>query len=257
MNNSEQPYNPDLVPEINDNIDDTEVIITLVDPEEKEYELADQENREKFLKRLEGMREDEVLLIEDAYDYGKEAHRPQRRDSGERYFEHVRSVAIILMDEAGVRDPDLIISALLHDSVEDSALFGNRTKAYSEWINTTSRRLSRNFNPRVAKMVITLTKPSVDGEELKTKEEAHHFYIDNLSKADPETIMVKMGDRLHNLRSLATNTREKQLRTIKETREVYWPIFQKVVEKYPQEGQYLLDEMEKQMSELEQSSTEN
>ncbi|QQS23297.1 bifunctional (p)ppGpp synthetase/guanosine-3',5'-bis(diphosphate) 3'-pyrophosphohydrolase [bacterium] len=252
MNNPEM-NNPELTGELDTQFEDTEVIITLVDPEEKEYEIADQENREKFLKRLEGMREDEVLMIEDAYDSGKEAHRPQRRDSGERYFEHVRSVAIILMDEAGVRDPDLIISALLHDSVEDSALFANRTKAHSDWVKTASYRLSKKFNPRVAKMVITLTKPSVDGVELKTKEEAHHFYIDNLSEADPETIMVKMGDRLHNLRSLTNNTKEKQLKTIKETREVYWPIFKKVLEKYPEAGQHLLGEMEKQMAELEEN----
>lgn len=251
MSNSEYGHNEETIGNIQTEALDTERILIVENPDDKQYEVIDQENRAKFHERLKHFREDEVKVIDFAYDLGKEAHRPQRRDSGERYFEHVRSVALILIDEAKIRDPDMIISALLHDSVEDSALFGNSKQPHSQWQETSSYRLSRVFNPRVAKMVITLTKPSVDGEELKNKDEAHHFYIDNLSQADPEIILVKMGDRLHNLRSLATNTQEKQLRTIKETREVYWPIFQKVLEKYPEAGQHLLDEMEKQMTEIE------
>lgn len=252
MNNPEGHHGPEHnEAAVDNNIDETEVIITLPDEDSEKYKAVDIENREKFHERLKEYREDEVKTIDFAYDLGKEAHRPQRRDSGERYFEHVRSVAIILIDEAKVRDPDMIVSALLHDSVEDSALFGNSNQPYSQWKETSSYRLSKVFNPRVAEMVIILTKPKVDGQELKDKEQAHHFYIDNLKASSPETILIKMSDRLHNLRSLIGNTPEKQRKTIKETREVYWPIFEQVLEKYPEQGQHLLDEMDKQMTALE------
>ncbi len=218
--------------------------------DEEKNEEQDPENRASFFKRLEGMAEEDILSIKRAYNFGKEAHRPQQRDTGERYFEHLRSVAIILIDECKIKDPDLIVASLLHDSIEDSGIFANATQAYPEWEKDARSSLSRIFNPRVAEIVITLTKPKVDGLKLKTKEEAHDRYINNLSKAPAETILVKMADRLHNLRSLPGTTPEKQQRIAAETKTIYLPLFQKVLTEYPEEGRYMLDEMEKALAKL-------
>jgi len=227
-----------------------EEIIRIIDPLEETHKKQDLENRASFLKRLQDLPKDVVNTIDFAYDLGKEAHRPQKRDGGERYFEHLRNVAIILIDECKIKDPDLIVACLLHDSVEDSAMFGNSTQAYSEWKETANFRLSKVFNSQVAEMVITLTKPKVDGQELKTKDEAHNLYIKNLSAAPAKTILVKMADRLHNLRSLSATTPEKQRKIVAETREIYFPLFQKVMAEYPEEGKYMLAEMEKAIAKL-------
>lgn len=230
--------------------DESEGIVQVINPVEEKYEKQDLENRASFLKRLEGMPREVISTIDFAYDLGKEAHRPQRRDTGERYFEHLRAVVLILIDECKMKDPDLITAALLHDSVEDSAIFGNATQAYSKWKEVAHFRLSKVFNSQVAEMVITLTKPKVDGQELKTKDEAHHLYIENLSNAPAKIILAKMADRLHNLRSLPGITPEKQRRIVAETKEIYFPLFQKVLAEFPTEGQYILNEMEKAITKL-------
>lgn len=195
------------------------------------------ETRQKFLNRLKELPQEDILNIDLAYDLAKESHRPQQRDSGERYFEHVRSVALILIDECKILDPNLIISALLHDTIEDSPIFGNATKKYSEWKPVASYRLSKIFNSQVSEHVITLTKPKEDKE----------IYLDNLKKASPETILIKMCDRLHNLRSLAGTTPEKQIKTCKETIEKYFSIFELVKEKYPIQHQYLITQMNQEI----------
>ena len=206
------------------------------------------EDRERFLERIKDFPEEEQMLVDAAYDLSKESHRPQRRDSGERYFEHTRETALIIMDECQVRDPDLIISMLLHDAIEDSATFGNRLLAYSIWEKTAKFRLGRFFNKRVANIVVSLTKPKEDGEEIENIEKANEFYLNNLEKAGPDSILLKMADRLHNLRSLSSTTPEKQQRIVKETKEKYWHIFQEVLDKYPKEGSYLLDQMNTEMA---------
>lgn len=203
------------------------------------------ENREMFQGRLKDLSGEEKLLIDFAYDIAKESHRPQSRDGGERYFEHVRAVALILMDECTLKDSDLIISALLHDSIEDAATFANATRAYSKWKEIAFFRISRVFGERVAKIVIALTKPKIDGEEIKTKEESLSMYYKNLEESGAEAVLVKMCDRLHNLRSLSSTTPEKQGRIKKETREVYLPLFERALQfpEYQKEREKLLQEI--------------
>jgi len=89
------------------------------------------ENRQRFLDRLAGhFSIEDMRLIEYAYDLSKEAHRTHVRDSGERYFEHPREGALIIIDELKLYDRDLIIAFLLHDTGEDSPIFGNRNVSY-------------------------------------------------------------------------------------------------------------------------------
>jgi (p)ppGpp synthase/HD superfamily hydrolase len=217
-------------------------------PELKELLNNYEENRQKFLNRLQSLPINDILNIDLAYDLAKEAHRPQKRDSGERYFEHVRNVALILIDECKILEPDLIISALLHDTIEDTPIFGNTTKAYSVWQKTAHYRLSKIFNPHIADCVITLTKPKVNGKEITSKTQIHDIYLNNLTTAAPEIILLKMCDRLHNLRSLKGTNPEKQIKTCQETLTEYFPIFEKIQNHYPTQYSYLVGQMNTEIS---------
>ncbi len=189
------------------------------------------ENRETFMARLSHLSKHSLELIEYAYDLAKESHRPQVRDGGGRYFEHPRAVALILIDELGIIDVAMIVTALNHDAGEDSATFGNRTKGFSVFKEKAFFRLRRTFDERSAKMIIDLTKPVVDGNEIKTKEEADELYFNNLRASTGGTLLIKMADRLHNLRTVATTTHEKIKKTIDETEAKYYPLFDEMSKK--------------------------
>lgn len=208
------------------------------------------ENRESFLSRFNDWPLEQVQMAEFAYDLAKAAHRTQKRDSGERYFEHLRSVALILTDELKLRKPSLIKASLLHDSIEDTPLFGNSSQGYSKWKNTSLFRISKVFDTDVANIVVLLTKPKVDGVEIKNKKEAESVYLEGLAKASPDVILLKMCDRLHNLRTLVNNTPEKRKRIVVETEQKYFPIFKKILQEYPQEGNYLLEQMKSSIEQL-------
>jgi len=210
------------------------------------------ETRKKFLDRLKikELSQDDIRNIDMAYDLAKGSHRVQTRDSGERYFEHVRSVAIILIDECEILNPDLIISSLLHDTVEDSPTFGNSTQKYSIWKETVSYRLTKIFNSKVAEHVIALTKLKVDGEEIISKQQASQIYMENLKSASPETILIKMCDRLHNTRTLHSTTPEKQTRKAKETIEEYFPLFKSIEPYYPTQYHYLKEQIDIELNKL-------
>jgi (p)ppGpp synthase/HD superfamily hydrolase len=206
------------------------------------------ENRESFLKRLESLPEEIVQTIDFAYDLTKEAHRTAQRDSGERYFEHPRQVALILIDELKILDPDMIMALLFHDTGEDSPIFGNVTKDYKEWEKAAEFRIKKVANKKVAKYVIALTKPKADNINFFSKEQAHNFYIQKLKESSPETILLKMCDRLHNLRSLSGTTPQKQTKTCIETLNIYFPIFDLIKDKYPQHHSYLINQMQQEIN---------
>lgn len=221
-------------------------------------EKKEEENHESFLRRLQEARdrgelnEEDIERIDYAYDLAKAAHYRHVRESGERYFEHLRSAALILMDEAKIFDRDMIVAALLHDAGEDTGIFGNIKKSYDDGVRKCRLRLGWSFNDRTADMVIAVTKPSIDGIRFHDKDEAARFYHDGLEKASPEIILIKMADRLHNLRTLGDTPPEKQRKQIKETRETYVPLFEKSREAYPDAVEYLLGQMELAMKAIEE-----
>jgi GTP diphosphokinase / guanosine-3',5'-bis(diphosphate) 3'-diphosphatase len=204
------------------------------------------ENRDTFEARLgifQGEAREQILF---AYDIAKNAHRNQLRDSGQRYFEHPRAATLILLDECKIDDPDLIVAALLHDTVEDTSIFGRRKNVpYSKWINRAHWRLSRVFNERVADMIVDLTVPMVENDEIKNKKEAKKRYLEGLLTSSPETLLVKMADRLHNLRTLNDRLPEDRIKVIKETEEIYFPIFERAMDRFPGETGLMLSEMTK------------
>ncbi len=154
----------------------------------------------------------EQLDIKLAYCLAKFGHRAQTRKEltdglPTRYFEHVRRVSIILMDEMKIMDLDMIIAALLHDSIEDCE-------------DLTPELLEHSFGTNVVSMVKLLSKVPKEG------------YIDRLNNCHNWKILsLKACDRLDNLRSLMIpgTTLEFQKKQIKETKEKYFPIFDRMV----------------------------
>lgn len=186
------------------------------------------ENRTTFLDRLiDKFGKEDISLIEFAYDISKEAHRTQSRDGGQRYFEHPRAGCLILIDEIGLYDRDMLIAFLLHDVGEDTPLLGNRLLSYEIFAAAVTARLTRLFGSHVADLVLRLTKPMVGTGTFTMKAEAFQFYIDQMKESE-EAVILKMVDRLHNLRSLPIEKQSWVKKQIIETESVYLPIFDSI-----------------------------
>jgi len=172
------------------------------------------------------------------------------REGGARYFEHPRSVALILIDECQLLDRNIIAAALLHDAQEDSSIFGSYSgRDYQSWNAVAYDRIKRIFNDEVAEIVTTLTKPPHEIPDVGTKENALNIYYENLYNASDKTILVKMADRLHNLRTLEDTSEEKQERKVQETEEHYLPLFQ-LVSIRNREARHMLGLINKQLTSL-------
>ncbi|MCL5435017.1 MAG: hypothetical protein M1405_01375 [Patescibacteria group bacterium] len=186
----------------------------------------------------------EVLLM-GAYDKAKAAHDSaptgRFRRGGQRQFDHPRASSILALDEIGIADLNVHIGILMHDTGEDTDLLGPHTTTNSQWIKVAKLRLEKDYNPEVAEIVLSLTRPFVDGQEVRSKQEAEEIHREMLKKASPEAILAEMSEKLHNLRTLGYMTPENQMRKMAETEEFYFPIFEAVAaEKYPRETALLL-----------------
>jgi len=171
---------------------------------------GDIEDREKFFRRIRGYfatLDARYIAIEKAYDDAKDAFREKYRESGERYFEHIRAVALILIDHLRVKDYELIIAALLHDIVED----------IPSW---TIPRIRHEYGDTVAYYVELLTKPPLeyfDGDEAARDEAYHKRFL----LAPRAFFLIKLADRLHNVMTLWDSKPEKRQRKILETKLYY------------------------------------
>ncbi len=151
----------------------------------------------------------DVELIKKAYEYAKEAHADQKRLSGEPYICHPLEVACIIADLA--LDKDTVVAGLLHDVIEDTQC------SYEE--------VSKIFSPEIAEMVEGVTK--LGKIKFTTQEEEQ---VENLRKMfiatakDVRVVLVKLCDRLHNMRTMDAQPMHKQLKKSLETIEVYAPI---------------------------------
>lgn len=187
-----------------------------------------------------------------AYHFAQDAHRGQLRATGEPYFIHPRATSLILLD-AGITDPELHIVALLHDVPEDSFDFISTTVAKLQHprIGDDWTRLATLFyDERVADMTAALTKPFGFDEDNEETKKQYYGQLEDALYDFPEVLLVKMADRLHNLRTLDVMPMENQKSKVQETIDIYFPLFEEVVRKYPEPGGYMLLEMKKAIDAL-------
>ena len=176
--------------------------------------LEGRENRESFFRRVHLFAlpyHNDALLVAKAYQVAKETFRGTHRKQGERYFEHCRAVALILMDILSETDIQMIVAALLHDIIEDC---GN------SWPLT---RVETEFGPTTSFLVGALTMPLGDFADRDARIAAFHAQILQATAMDVRVIKIKLADRLHNLVTCDALTRENQLRMVEETERLYLP----------------------------------
>ena len=148
-------------------------------------------------------------LIRKAYAYGMDMHAGQMRKSGEPYFTHPVAVAAILTEQQ--LDDATIITALLHDTIEDT--------------KSTYAEVQRLFGAEVAELVdgvTKLTNLSLSSTESQQAENFRKLFM-AMSK-DLRVILVKLGDRLHNMRTIKSMHIDKQAQKARETMEIYAPL---------------------------------
>ncbi|MEY2792942.1 MAG: diphosphokinase [Bacteroidota bacterium] len=177
---------------------------------------AEQE-REEILKRYRKLlrtakpflKDDDAKQIKKAFLMSMEAHKEMRRKSGEPYIYHPLAVAQICVEEIGLGTTS-IISALLHDVVEDT--------------NITLQDIEKQFNPKISSIIDGLTK--IAGTfDYGTSQQAENFRKMLLTLSDDiRVILIKLADRLHNMRTLTSMAKEKQLKIASETIYLYAPL---------------------------------
>ncbi len=157
---------------------------------------------------------DDISMVEKAYRIASDAHSQQKRKSGEPYIIHPLCVAIILADLE--LDKETIVAGLLHDVVEDTIM--------------TEDEIREQFGPEVALLVDGVTKLgrlSYSSDKLDTQAENLRKMFLAMAK-DIRVILIKLADRLHNMRTLQYMRPEKQKEKARETREIYAPIAQRL-----------------------------
>ena len=165
------------------------------------------ENLEKVIKS--SGKSYELDKIKQAYTLAEAAHEGQLRVSGEAYICHPVAVATILV-ELGM-DSESVIAALLHDVVEDTDI--------------PLEQIKKDFGEEVARMVDGVTKMGLVPLHTKEEQQAENVRKMLLATAqDVRVVIIKLADRLHNMRTIDVKAEQKQRDTARETMEVYAPI---------------------------------
>ena len=152
---------------------------------------------------------DDLSLCERAYDYAKKAHANQKRASGEEYFTHPCAVASILID-LGL-DAPTIAAAFLHDVIEDTPVSEGDVR--------------QEFGDEVLELVLGVTKLEKIEFTSQEEEQAENFRKIFVAMAkDIRVIIIKLADRLHNMRSLNFLSKERQQRLARETLDIFAPL---------------------------------
>lgn len=177
---------------------------------EEEDRMVDAAFQEVLRAYLASNHRKKVEIIERAYRFAKEAHKGVRRRSGEPYIMHPIAVAKIVISELGLGSTS-ICSALLHDVVEDTEY--------------THEDIEANFGPKIASIVEGLTKISggIFGDKASVQAENFRKLLLSMS-TDVRVVLIKMADRLHNMRTLGSMRPEKQYKIAGETLYVYAPL---------------------------------
>jgi len=177
---------------------------------EKENKAIAQEYKELLRISYQTLTDSDKKLIRKAFDVAVDAHKDQRRKSGEAYIFHPIAVAKIVASEIGLGATS-IAAALLHDVVEDTSI--------------TVEDIERLFNPKVAQMVEGLTKISLVQKDLNASIQAENFRKMILTlNDDVRVILIKLADRLHNMQTMESMREDKQTKIASETLYIYAPL---------------------------------
>src|SRR5271169_4851423 len=164
----------------------------------------------ELMKRIQENRpQDDLSIVKKAYDYSLKHHEGQTRASGEPYLVHPLEVALVLAEMK--MDPVAIAAGLLHDSVEDTSV--------------TIVDIRKEFGEQVAHIVEGVTKISAIDFATREEQQAENLRKMMLAMVDDiRVVLIKLADRLHNMRTLEHLTPERQQKIAKETLEIYGPI---------------------------------
>ena len=172
--------------------------------------MSSDELYESCLKKIDATYQpDEIDVLKRAFEFAKKAHTGQKRASGEEYFTHPVSVAMILIDLG--MDYTSVAASFLHDVIEDTPV--------------SEGDIEKEFGSEILELVEGVTK--LDKIEFKSREEAQaeNFKKIFVSMAkDIRVIIIKLADRLHNMRSLNYLSPERQQRIAHETLDIYAPL---------------------------------
>ena len=151
----------------------------------------------------------DLKIIKRAYEYAKDKHKDQLRRSGEPYIIHPIQVAYIL-STLGL-DHSTICAALLHDVIEDT--------------DVTLEDIAKEFSPEIAEMVDGVTKLSKLNYTSEQEQQVENYRKMFLAMGkDIRVILIKLADRLHNMRTLKYLTRDRQIANARETMDLYAPL---------------------------------
>jgi guanosine-3',5'-bis(diphosphate) 3'-pyrophosphohydrolase len=177
---------------------------------EKENKAIAQEYKELLRISYQTLTPEDKKLIRKAFDVAMDAHKDQRRKSGEAYFFHPIAVAKIVASEIGL-GATAIAAALLHDVVEDTPI--------------TVEDIEKMFGPKVAQLVEGLTKIAKVQKEMNVSMQAENFrkMLFTLND-DVRVILIKIADRLHNMQTLDNMEDYKQIKIASETLYIYAPL---------------------------------
>ncbi|MDM1397305.1 RelA/SpoT family protein [Myroides odoratimimus] len=181
---------------------------------EEEIELENRAIAKEYKELLkisyQTLSEDDKKLIRKAFDVAVEAHKDQRRKSGEAYIFHPIAVAKIVASEIGL-GPTSIAAALMHDVVEDTDI---TVEQIEEW-----------FNPKIAKIVEGLTKMAMLEPDPHISMQAENYRKMLLTlNDDVRVILIKIADRLHNMQTMESMVDYKQAKIASETLYIYAPL---------------------------------
>lgn len=174
----------------------------------KEFDIAGY--KELMAKYLGGPGGSARVFFE-ALDFAEQAHAGQRRKSGDPYILHPCNVARILAEEMEVRDPEILAAALLHDTVEDVK-------------EITTEDIGERFGRNVEAIVDGCTKITHFFGDKQTFYKMVHRKIFSGAAARLEVMLVKLADRLHNLRTLEAMRRDRRQKVADETLDIYAPM---------------------------------
>jgi GTP pyrophosphokinase len=186
-------------------------------PEIKTYNLTEAQEKKEILRHYRALlrvlkpklKPGDREMVRSAFELAADSHKTMRRKSGEPYVLHPIAVAMICVEEIGLGVRSTIC-ALMHDTVEDTEI--------------TLEDVQREFGSEIARIVDGLTKISnvIDANSSQQAENFKKILITLTD--DPRVILIKLADRLHNMRTLDSMKREKQLKIASETVWVYAPL---------------------------------